>query len=186
MVDKENYTIEDLQSSKGIKTKLEFVIIFFLIYCERLNKKRQQIKMKYYETNFEEYLSSYDHYNMHPELIPFKKEFPKNISEFKNLIVYGPAGVGKYTQVLSILQAYSPSKLKYDKKISVTYEKQEKKKTSILSTMNASSNKMSSASKMSANTLKPKETNTSTSKKKNNGHDSFEEDRKKTRIYVSN
>lgn len=112
--------------------------------------------MKYYETNFEEYLSSYDHYNMHPELIPFKKEFPKNISEFKNLIVYGPSGAGKYTQVLSILQAYSPSKLKFDKKISVTYEKQEKKKTSILSTMNASS-KMSSVSKLSTNTVKPKD-----------------------------
>ena len=112
--------------------------------------------MKYYETNFEEYLSSYENYNMHPELIPFKKEFPKNIAEFKNVIVYGPAGAGKYTQVLSILQAYSPSKLKYDKKISVTYEKQEKKKTSILSTINTSS-KIPSASKMSANTSKPKE-----------------------------
>lgn len=112
--------------------------------------------MKYYETNFEEYLSSYENYNMHPELIPFKKEFPKNISEFKNLIVYGPSGAGKYTQVLSILQAYSPSKLKYDKKISVTYEKQEKKKTSILSTINASS-----SLKISTNPLKSKETSTS-------------------------
>jgi hypothetical protein len=58
-------------------------------------------------------------------------KFPKNISEFKNLIVYGPPGVGKYTQVLAILKQYSPSKLKYDKKISIAYEKQEKKKTTI-------------------------------------------------------
>ena len=112
--------------------------------------------MKYYETNFEEYLSSYENYNMHPELIPFKKEFPKNISDFKNVIVYGPAGVGKYTQVLSMLQGYSPSKLKYDKKISVTYEKQEKKKTSILSNINVSS-------KPSSNSLKTKVTSASAS-----------------------
>ena len=123
--------------------------------------------MKYYETSFEEYLSSYENYNMHPELIPFKKKFPKNISEIKNLIVYGPPGSGKYTQVLSILQAYSPSKLKYDKKISVTYEKQEKKKTSIISTMNVSS-KISSVSKMGENTLKIKEMSVSNSGKESN------------------
>ena len=116
--------------------------------------------MKYYETTYEEYLSSYDHYNIHQELTPLKKEFPKNISDFKNMIVYGPAGVGKYTQVLSILQNYSPSKLKYDKKISVTYEKQEKKKTSILSTISTPS-KMSSSS-----SLKPKENGTNTVSKK--------------------
>jgi len=109
---------------------------------------------------------------MHPELIPFKKEFPKNISEFKNLIVYGPAGSGKYTQVLSILQSYSPSKLKYDKKISVTYEKQEKKKTSILSTMNTSS-------KMLSNTVKTKETNSNTNTN-TNAHTNTASSKKKT------
>jgi len=45
------------------------------------------------------------------------------LSEFKNLIVYGPPGVGKYTQVLSIIQRYSQTKLKYDKKISVYNDK---------------------------------------------------------------
>lgn len=43
------------------------------------------------------------------------------------MIIYGPSGVGKYTQMLSILQNYSPSKLKYDKKIFITFEKQEKR-----------------------------------------------------------
>lgn len=83
--------------------------------------------MKYYETNYDEYLSSHDTYSLHPELEELKSAFPKHISDFKNLIIYGSAGVGKYTQALTILQKYSPSKLKYDKKISVTYEKQEKK-----------------------------------------------------------
>jgi hypothetical protein len=104
--------------------------------------------MKYYETNYEEYLSSYDNYNIHPELTDNKTKFPKNISEFKNLIVYGPSGVGKYTQVLSILHAYSPSKLKYDKKISVTYEKQEKKTKSTIASSSSSKTNLTSLSSM--------------------------------------
>jgi hypothetical protein len=48
---------------------------------------------------------------------------------------------------------YSPSKLRYDKKISVTYEKQEKKKTSILSNV--------PSSKLSSKPLKSKETSIS-------------------------
>jgi hypothetical protein len=83
--------------------------------------------MKYYETSYDEYLSSYEKYNLHPELDQIKNAFPKNITDFKNIIVYGASGVGKYTQVLSILHQYSPTRLKYDKKIYITYEKQEKK-----------------------------------------------------------
>jgi hypothetical protein len=83
--------------------------------------------MKYYESNYDEYLYSYEKYNLHPELDYIKQSLPKTLSEFKNMIIYGPPGVGKYTQALSILQNYSPSKLKYDRKISITYEKQEKK-----------------------------------------------------------
>ena len=83
--------------------------------------------MKYYESSYDEYLSSYEKYNLHPELDHIKNAFPKNINDFKNIIVYGAPGVGKYTQVLSILHSYSPTKLKYDKKIYITYEKQEKK-----------------------------------------------------------
>jgi len=104
--------------------------------------------MKYYETNYEEYVSSYENYNLHPEWTDNKTKFPKNISEFKNLIVYGPSGVGKYTQVLSILHAYSPSKLKYDKKISVTYEKQEKKTKSTIASSSSSKTNLTSLSSM--------------------------------------
>ena len=119
--------------------------------------------MKYYETNYEEYLSSYENYNIHPELTDIKSKFPKNISEFHNLIIYGAAGVGKYTQVLSILQPYSPSKLKYDKKISVTYEKQEKKtKTSLSSTKTNMSSLSSIKEKVKD---KEKENNNNTKKK---------------------
>jgi hypothetical protein len=92
--------------------------------------------MKFYESNYDEYLNAYFKYNLHPELNNFKKSLPKTLSEFKNMIIYGPSGVGKYTQILSIIQAYSPSKLKYDKKLFISYEKQEKKtiKPSIIPT----------------------------------------------------
>ena len=80
--------------------------------------------MKFYETHFEDYCQSVDKYNMHEELIPQINSFPKNIRELSNIIVYGPTGVGKYSQTLSILKKYSPSQLKYDKKITVVNEKQ--------------------------------------------------------------
>ena len=41
-----------------------------------------------------------------------------------NLIVYGPSGVGKYSQVLQMLKKYSPTNFKYDKKITIQTEKQ--------------------------------------------------------------
>ena len=85
--------------------------------------------MKFYETNYDEYLCSYEKYNIYPELNKVKDLLPKSQNAFKNIILYGPSGVGKYTQMLSILQNYSPSKLKYDKRIGITYEKQEKKTT---------------------------------------------------------
>ena len=102
--------------------------------------------MKYYETNFDEYLSSYEKYNLHPELDYIKSSFPKKVNEFKNIIIYGAAGVGKYTQVLSILQNYSPTKLKYDKKIYITYEKQEKKSKTTSSVITSSTSTSSNTS----------------------------------------
>uniref|UniRef100_A0A6C0HIE8 Uncharacterized protein n=1 Tax=viral metagenome TaxID=1070528 RepID=A0A6C0HIE8_9ZZZZ len=85
--------------------------------------------MKYYESNFDEYIQSVNQYNIHPELESVIDSLPKSINDFCNIILYGPSGVGKYSQALKIIQKYSPSKLKYDKKMGITNEKQEKKKT---------------------------------------------------------
>jgi hypothetical protein len=122
--------------------------------------------MKYYETNFDEYLSSYETYSLHPELDEIKSKFPKHISDFKNIIIYGSAGVGKYTQALSILQKYSPSKLKYDKKISITYEKQEKKTK--MSSTNTSSSKTIPSNIYSVDDTSDSKANTSSSSIGNN------------------
>ena len=83
--------------------------------------------MKFYESTFEEYLQSYNKFNIHPELNKIINTMPNNIYNFENLIVYGPPGVGKYTQILSILKNFSPSELKYEKKIVVSTEKQDYK-----------------------------------------------------------
>ena len=132
--------------------------------------------MKYYETNYDEYLSSYEKFNLHPELDYIKSTFPKKVNEFKNIIVYGASGVGKYTQVLSMLQNYSPTRLKYDKKIYITYEKQEKKSKSTSSVItssipsintntntNTNANTINESQKVKKNPKSKKETTTSTS-----------------------
>jgi len=80
--------------------------------------------MKFYEATAEEYLSALEKYNLHPELQPlYDTMFPKTLNTFENLIVYGPVGSGKYSQVLKILKKYSPSELKHEKKITVQSDK---------------------------------------------------------------
>lgn len=75
--------------------------------------------MKFYETHFEDYCKAIEKHNIHPELEPIFKN-----AEPRNWIFYGPTGVGKYSQVLHLLKQYSPSQLKYDKKIKVSTDKQ--------------------------------------------------------------
>ena len=80
--------------------------------------------MKFYESHYEEYLESMKNYNLHPELSNIIDNFPKKISQIGNIILYGPSGVGKYSQALSIIRKYSSTDLKYDKKITIQTEKQ--------------------------------------------------------------
>jgi hypothetical protein len=81
--------------------------------------------MKFYESHFEEYIVSNQKINLHPKLESvFLKNFPQSIQQLKNVIFYGPSGVGKYTQVLRSIKKYSPSELKYEKKLSIVFNKQ--------------------------------------------------------------
>ena len=84
--------------------------------------------MKYYETSFDEYILSKKHYNIHEDCDHIIKSLPKNIKNMPHIILYGPCGSGKYTQSLSIIQKYSSSDLKYDKKIFLFSDKSEQKK----------------------------------------------------------
>jgi hypothetical protein len=81
--------------------------------------------MKFYETHFEEYISENNRENLHPKLEKIYEKFPTSLHELKNLIFYGPSGTGKYTQMLKSIKKYSPTELKYERKISVTYNKQQ-------------------------------------------------------------
>ena len=77
--------------------------------------------MKFHETHFDEYINVKN--NLHPKLEKIFAKFPSDLKDLKNLIFYGPSGVGKYTQMLKSISKYSPSELKYEKKISITYNK---------------------------------------------------------------
>ena len=80
--------------------------------------------MKFYETHYEDYYHSVEKSNFHPELNAIYTRFPKSFSDLENLIFYGPSGSGKYSQMLYLLKRYSPSQLKYEKKITALTEKQ--------------------------------------------------------------
>jgi DNA polymerase III delta prime subunit len=80
--------------------------------------------MKYNEVHFDSYLNDYNNNNLHPKINTLFDQLPNNILDLPNLICYGPSGTGKYTQILSLLKKYSPSNLKYEKKISLIFNTQ--------------------------------------------------------------
>ena len=75
--------------------------------------------MKFYEDHFDEYLTANKRFNLHPTLHTIYCKFPKN--KMCNAIFYGPSGVGKYTQMLLAIKQYSPSELKYEKRMLITF-----------------------------------------------------------------
>tara|TARA_B100000029_G_scaffold244381_2_gene241535 strand:- start:127 stop:1098 length:972 start_codon:yes stop_codon:yes gene_type:complete len=81
--------------------------------------------MKFLETSFSDYISSINKENLHKELLSTYKYFPEKINDLSNLIFYGPAGCGKYTQALYSIEKYSPSKLKYERKIKISVQKKQ-------------------------------------------------------------
>jgi len=80
--------------------------------------------MKFLETHFEEYIHSVERNNIHPKLKKIYDRFPKKINDLGNIIFYGPSGVGKYSQMLYSIRKYSHSEMKYEKKITLMFNKQ--------------------------------------------------------------
>tara|TARA_B110000285_G_scaffold235434_1_gene317124 strand:+ start:2809 stop:3723 length:915 start_codon:yes stop_codon:yes gene_type:complete len=74
--------------------------------------------------SFTDYLTHYNNENVHPELNSIKNKIYK-CEQIPNLIVYGPPGVGKYTQTLSIISEYFNNDLKYEKKMCVQSQKEQ-------------------------------------------------------------
>jgi hypothetical protein len=81
--------------------------------------------MKFFETHFEDYINEVCKINLHPKLEKCYSQFPNTLEKLGNLIYYGPSGVGKYSQMLYSIKKYSPTDLKYEKKISLTYDKKQ-------------------------------------------------------------
>lgn len=79
--------------------------------------------MKFFENHFEEYVNAVEKINLHPNLEKCFAKFPKTIDKLGNIILYGPSGIGKYSQMLNLIKKYSPTHLKYEKKINIQYEK---------------------------------------------------------------
>ena len=64
--------------------------------------------MKFFESHFDDYIKINQAYPLHSSV----QATTNNISDLNNLLIYGPPGVGKYTQSLAIIKQYSPSNLK--------------------------------------------------------------------------
>ena len=77
--------------------------------------------MKIHDNHFEDFLKNKKIHDLHPKFD--YSIIPKTINDLKNIIIYGPPGIGKYTHMLSIIERFSPSKLKYEKKMTVTFNK---------------------------------------------------------------
>ena len=70
--------------------------------------------MKFLETHFDDYIASNHSESLHPKIEKiFKNSLPEKVENLKNIILYGPKGVGKYTQALQCIKKYSNSELKY-------------------------------------------------------------------------
>jgi DNA polymerase III delta prime subunit len=69
--------------------------------------------MKYYETLFEEYYSSVNNCNFHKYL---EERLSKlDINNLKHSILYGPSGIGKYSQAINIIKKIYNNPLTYTK-----------------------------------------------------------------------
>ena len=79
--------------------------------------------MKFLDSHFDEYIQSVTDISLHPTITKKLQAFPDDLSLVKNVIFYGPSGVGKYSQVLNCIKQYSNSDLKYEKKLTVTFNK---------------------------------------------------------------
>jgi hypothetical protein len=81
--------------------------------------------MKFLETHFDDYLTTAARSSLHPKKTQIYKSFPSKLDQLKHIIFYGPKGVGKYTQALCSIKKYSPSELKYEKRLTINSNKED-------------------------------------------------------------
>jgi len=79
--------------------------------------------MRFFESHFIDYVHKVDEYSLHPVIKKTFATFPRDIDSLPNIIIHGPSGIGKYSHSLYLISRYSPSNLKYEKRIAVAYNK---------------------------------------------------------------
>ena len=75
------------------------------------------------ECHFEDYIKNSEIKDLHPKITKQINLWPSKIEDINNIIFYGPPGTGKYTLALKCIKKYSPSQLKYEKKVSINSSK---------------------------------------------------------------
>ena len=78
--------------------------------------------MKYLESHFEDYLKATAKFNMHEKIAPLFNNCEDGFNDKRNIILYGPSGVGKYSQALKYISEYSDSNLKYERKMIFNFQ----------------------------------------------------------------
>ena len=73
---------------------------------------------------FYDYLRASESSDFHPELKNQIAALPRNIEDFPHLVIHGPSGSGKYTQMLKMISALSASGLKHEHRITAITDKQ--------------------------------------------------------------
>ena len=76
-----------------------------------------------FDKTFYQYLQSLEIHNLHNTKQEAYEKLPDKFHNLPHILCYGPCGVGKYSQSLKIIEKYSPSKLKYEKKIQIPLTK---------------------------------------------------------------
>tara|TARA_Y100000816_G_scaffold290091_1_gene277981 strand:+ start:563 stop:1480 length:918 start_codon:yes stop_codon:yes gene_type:complete len=80
--------------------------------------------MKNVESIFESHVKNVNNYNLH-KYNPITSSTREDFSNIQNIIIYGARGIGKYSQALKIIELYSKSKLKYERKLTFLFNKEE-------------------------------------------------------------
>jgi hypothetical protein len=75
--------------------------------------------IKYHGTKFEDYVVASENNDLHDNNEILNDDKLKYYDLNTNLILYGPPGIGKYTQALKIIKKFSASGLKYERKINI-------------------------------------------------------------------
>lgn len=77
------------------------------------------------QQNYEEYCREKDNFDIHKNISLLCNKLPSNGKDIPHLIFYGPPGSGKYSQALYCIRNYSPSALKYERKMVIMFDKNE-------------------------------------------------------------